>query len=47
MHGRKVSLKFGSYDRPSDRDNAGSMNSQEWWINKVAVSSSDNGKSAG
>jgi polyphosphate kinase len=37
----------GSYDRPSDRNNASSMNSQEWWIKKVAVSSSSNGKSAG
>ena len=36
----------GTYDRPPDRDNAGSMNSQEWWIKKVAVSSSSNGTSA-
>ncbi len=37
----------GTYDRPSDRDNAGSMNSQEWLIKKAAASSSSNGKSMG
>ncbi len=38
----------GTYDRPSNRYNAGSMNAQEWWIKKVAaVSSNRNGKSIG
>ena len=32
----------GSYDRPSNRDNARSMNSQEWFIKKVAISSGSN-----
>ena len=36
----------GTYDRPSDRNNARSMNSQEWFIKKVATSSSNEGKSA-
>ncbi|MGB7438460.1 MAG: polyphosphate kinase 1 [Candidatus Acidiferrum sp.] len=37
----------GTYDRPHDRDNDRSMNSQEWWIKKVAVSSSGHEKSVG
>ncbi len=37
----------GTYDRPSDRENARSMNSQEWWIKKVAVSSGSNGDRLG
>jgi polyphosphate kinase len=37
----------GTYDRPSNRDNAHSMNAQEWFIKKVAVRSSNNEKSVG
>jgi len=37
----------GTYDRPSNRDHARTMNSQEWFIKKVAVSSGSNDKSVG
>jgi polyphosphate kinase len=37
----------GTYDRPIDRDNVRSMNSQEWWIKKVAVKPGSNSKLAG
>ena len=36
----------GTYDRPSDRNNPRSMNSQEWFIKKVAIGSSNEGKSS-
>ncbi len=37
----------GTYDQPPNRDNALIMNSQEWFIKKVAVSSGSNEKSVG
>jgi polyphosphate kinase len=37
----------GTYDRPSNRDNARNMNSQEWFIKKVTVSSGSNENSVG
>ena len=37
----------GTYDRPSNCDNAHSMNAQKWFIKKVAVRSSNNEKSVG
>ena len=37
----------GTYDRPSDRNNADRMNSQEWFIKKFTISSSNEAKSAG
>ncbi|MGA3087801.1 MAG: polyphosphate kinase 1 [Terriglobales bacterium] len=35
----------GTYDRPADREGARSMNSQDWWLKKVAASSGCNEKS--
>jgi ligand-binding SRPBCC domain-containing protein len=40
-------LRFNVLGRTNPQLSAGTLNSQEWWINKVAVSSGDHGKSVG